>query len=77
MPIKSLSMIDRTDFNNSPLRDCDNVKYIKNTTDLVEALASRDKYKSHILVEDIFYLDPKLPRWQNLISSATTKSELN
>jgi surface carbohydrate biosynthesis protein (TIGR04326 family) len=70
-------MLDGTDFNNSPLRDCDNVKYIKNTTDLVEALASPDKYKPHILVDDIFYLDPKLPRWQNLISSATTKSELN
>jgi surface carbohydrate biosynthesis protein (TIGR04326 family) len=70
-------MLDGTDFNFSPLRDCDNVKYIKNTTDLVEALASPDKYKPHILVDDIFYLDPKLPRWQNLISSATTKSELN
>jgi surface carbohydrate biosynthesis protein (TIGR04326 family) len=70
-------MLDGTDFNFSPLRDCANVKYIRNATDLLEVLESPNKNRPDVQIDDIFYLDPKLPRWQNLVSSIKAKPKLD
>ena len=68
--IPVIQMLDGNAFNMSPLRDIGGVVYVKNSSELADALQnSRQRIR---LREHYFHLDNELPRWKNLIEHAVT-----
>lgn len=62
-----IQMLDGDEFNTSPLRELDNVIYVRNFMELAVALESAKKSKSEF-TEPYFFLDESLDRWQKLLN---------
>jgi surface carbohydrate biosynthesis protein (TIGR04326 family) len=61
--------LDEDDFNHSPLRGIDGVRFAANAADLVAALEQAEPCVPPPALEDFFWLDRRLPRWTQLLSS--------
>ncbi len=65
-------MLEETELNFSPLRGQPGVRFVSTPEELAESLQTADqgmaKGPDH---NEFFFLDPELPRWQRLLSSAS------
>ncbi len=65
-------MLDETELNFSPLRGQPGVRFVSTPEELAKSLQTADqrmvKDPDH---NEFFFLDPELPRWQRLLSSAS------
>jgi surface carbohydrate biosynthesis protein (TIGR04326 family) len=69
-----IQMLDGNSFNSSPLRGLTQVTYVRDPSELVDALRSQ-KQKEYVTTAPYFNLDENLPRWQNLLApSAANQS---
>ena len=66
--IPVIQMLNGDEFNTSPLRELDNVIYVRNFMELTVALGSAKKSK-YEFTEPYFFLDEALDRWQKLLTS--------
>jgi surface carbohydrate biosynthesis protein (TIGR04326 family) len=63
-------MLDETQLNFSPLRGQSGVRFVSSPAELAQALKSASQENLNAgKHKDFFFLDPKLPRWQNLLLS--------
>jgi surface carbohydrate biosynthesis protein (TIGR04326 family) len=65
-------MLNDTDLNFSPLRGHSEISFVSTPKDLANALQSAVRHDSTSTADrnDFFFLDPDLPRWKHLLSSA-------
>ena len=59
--------INDEDFNQSPLRDVDGVKFVANATELSLVLKNSNYKIPQSSVSDFFWLDSQLPRWRKAL----------
>lgn len=63
--------LDGADLNLSPLRGQADVRFVRTPEELAEALQTKDRGRATNLErQEFFFLDPELPRWKQLLSSA-------
>jgi len=65
-------MLDDTELNFSPLRGKSGVRFVSTPDELVTALRESDVWRSEKHQEDFFYLDPRLPKWQAILTDRPT-----
>jgi len=58
--------LDDEDFNHSPLRGVESVKFVANPADFAEAMKNIENGGSSVKVSDFFWLDSQLTRWKNI-----------
>lgn len=66
-------MLDGTELNFSPLRGQDGVRFVSTPEELAGALRAMNlKRETNVDLSQFFFLDPKLPRWQRILSNRET-----
>lgn len=63
-----LVFLDEDDFNHSPLRGVEGVRYVATAPELAVALTAAEQPASVPALEEFFWLDRQLPRWGKLLS---------
>ncbi len=66
-------MLDEAELNFSPLRGLPDVPFVGTSVELAEALQAMSRgLAGRPVREDLFFLDPELPRWTRILSVATS-----
>ena len=65
--------LDEEDFNHSPLRGVEGVRFVSSAQELATALRSDERSGHAAAAEDFFWLDSELPRWRKVLSTAEIK----
>ncbi len=64
--------LDNEEFNHSPLRGAAGVRFVSSPVELAAALQDGDCGAAPPRVEEFFWIDSRLPRWNRLLSHGTS-----
>jgi surface carbohydrate biosynthesis protein (TIGR04326 family) len=64
--------LDNEEFNHSPLRRAAGVRFVSSPAELAAALQDGDRGAAPPRVEEFFWIDNRLPRWNRLLSHGTS-----
>jgi surface carbohydrate biosynthesis protein (TIGR04326 family) len=59
--------IDNADFNHSPLRDVEGVKFVGTAEEIASVLCSPDWGSVASMSNEFFWLDSEMPRWRQIV----------
>jgi len=65
--VRTIVYLDDSDFNHSPARGVDGVRFVANSEELIESLVSTNEHFITYNVSDFFWLNKELPLWKDML----------